>query len=85
MLLCDSFFRVGGLAPDSVGLPPLSIHFKRFVSVWDWNDAENLADFPTLEEIVTREHPDIVVEQFTERYLRTPPPDHPEFRKLLAR
>jgi hypothetical protein len=55
------------------------------VSVWDWNDAENLADFPTLEEIVTREHPDIVVEQFTERYLRTPPPDHPEFRKLLAR
>jgi hypothetical protein len=84
VLLCDSFFRVGGLAPACLGLPPLSIHFKRFVSVWDWNDADNLADFPTLAEIVTREHPDIVIEQFTERYLRTPPPDHPEFQKFLS-
>ena len=84
VLLCDSFFRVGGLAPGSLGLPPLSIHFKRFVSVWNWYDAQNLADFPILEEIVAREHPDIVIEQFTERYLRTPPPDHPEFQKLLA-
>ena len=85
VLLCDSFFRVGGLAPDSVALPPLSIHFKRFVSIWNWNDTLNLADFPILEEIIAREHPNIVIEQFTERYLRTPPPDHPEFQKLLAR
>jgi len=85
VLLCDSFFRVGGLAPDSVGLPPLSIHFKRFVSVWDWNYAKNLADFAVLEEIIAREHPDIVIEQYTERYLRAPPPDHIEFQKLLAR
>jgi hypothetical protein len=84
VMLCDSFFRVGGLAADSSACPPLSIHFKRFVSIWGWVDASNLADYSLLSAIVDKEKPDVIVEQFTERYLRTPPPDHPEFQKARA-
>ena len=85
VLLSDSFFRVGGLAPESFGQPPLSLHFKRFVSVWNWNDTRNLADFSVLSAISEMEHPDVLIEQITERYLRTQPIDHPEYQKALLK
>ena len=73
VMLCDSFFRVGGLA-DANAESPLVLRFRRFVSLWSWNDETNLARPDLLEAILELEHPDVIIEQWTERYLRTPAP-----------
>lgn len=79
VMLCDSFFRVGGLPRDAQGQVPLACQFHRFVSLWDWVGAENLSSFDMFLAIAEKEHPDVVIEEWTERFMRTPMPDSPEF------
>ncbi len=84
VMLCDSFFRVGGLAADVNAQTPLLLNFQRFVSLWNWNATTNLANHEMLADLAEKERPTVVIEQWTERYLRTPPPDHPEFQRARA-
>jgi hypothetical protein len=84
VLLCDSFFRVGGMDPDLNARLPLGLHLRRLVSYWNWFDSENKATSDCLSRIVELEHPDVVIETTTERYLGTPPPDLERFRSALA-
>lgn len=81
VMFCDSFFRVGGLADDALAQAPLVLNFKRFVSVWNWIGTQNLAGYEMVSAIAEAERPTLVIEQWTERYLRTRPPDHPEFQR----
>jgi len=83
VLLCDSFFRVGGLAPEMQARVPLAIHLRRLVSYWNWTDAENKAGYDCLSRILELEHPDVIIETITERYLGTPPPDRARFEAAL--
>jgi len=84
VMLCDSFFWLGGMAGDMPAQSPLVLNFRRFVSVWSWLGAHNVATYDTLAAIAQLERPTLVIEQWTERYLRTPPPDHPEFQRARA-
>ena len=81
VMLCDSFFRVGGQPGDVNSQSPLILNFQRFVSLWSWAGETNLADYAMVADIAARERPTVVIDQCTERYLRTPPPDHPEFER----
>jgi hypothetical protein len=81
VMLCDSFFRVGGQPGDVNSQSPLILNFQRFVSLWSWAGETNLADYAMVADIAARERPTVVIDQCTERYLRTPPPDHPEFQR----
>jgi hypothetical protein len=81
VMLCDSFFRAGGMAGDTPAQSPLILNFRRFVSLWPWLGAHNVATYEVVAAIAQLEQPTIVIEQWTERYLRTPPPDHPEFQR----
>ena len=81
VMLCDSFFRVGGQPAEVNSQSPLVLHFRRFVSLWNWNGTQNLAGYAMVADIAEKEHPSIVIEQWTERYLRTAPPDHAEFQR----
>lgn len=81
VMLCDSFFRVGGLPGDANAQSPLILSFRRFVSLWNWQGTENLANYAMVADIAERERPTLVIEEWTERYLRTPAPDHPEFQR----
>ena len=81
VMLCDSFFRVGGQPAEVNSHSPLILNFQRFVSLWNWNSTENLANYEMVADIAEKERPTLVIEQWTERYLRTPPPDHPEFQR----
>jgi hypothetical protein len=84
VMLCDSFFRVGGLAAGAQGQSPLAWQFHRFVSLWDWVGSQNLSSYDMILAIAEKEHPDVVIEEWTERYLRTPMPDSPEFARARA-
>ncbi len=84
VMLCDSFFRVGGQPADVNAQAPLILNFGRFVSLWNWIGGMNLATYEMLADVAARERPTLVIEQWTERYLRTPPPDHPEFQRARA-
>jgi hypothetical protein len=84
LMLCDSFFRVGGLAGDALAQSPLILNFRRFVSVWPWFGSRNFATHDVLLALAETERPTVVIEQWTERFLRTPPPDHPEFQRARA-
>jgi len=81
VMLCDSFFRVGGLPDNLQGLTPLACQFNRFVSLWDWVGPDNLSTYDMISGIAEKEHPDVVIEEWTERYLRSPMPDSPEFAR----
>jgi hypothetical protein len=81
VMLCDSFFRVGGLAADAQAQSPLAWQFHRFVSLWDWVGGDNLSSYDMILAIAEKEHPDVVIEEWTERYLRSPMPDSPEFAR----
>jgi hypothetical protein len=81
VMFCDSFFRVGGLASDTPAQSPLILNFQRFVSIWPWLGTHNMATYDVVAAVAQMERPTIVIEQWTERYLRTPPPDHPEFQR----
>jgi alginate O-acetyltransferase complex protein AlgJ len=72
VLLCDSFFRVGGLAEWGDNTP-LTLRFHRFVTFWEWATSDMIA------AIAEQEHPDVVIEQWTERFLKTFPDGSPEF------
>jgi hypothetical protein len=74
-MFCDSFFRAGGLPLDALGNLPLQVHFRRFASIWDGSDFEKIA------AVAECEHPDILVDQTTERLLGTPPDRNPEWEK----
>jgi len=80
VMLCDSFFRTGGQPLNTSSQTPLILNFHRFISLWNWVDAVNFADINMFKDIYNKEHPDVVIEQITERYLRTIPPDSYEFR-----
>lgn len=84
VMLCDSFFRVGGQPDDVNAQSPLILSFQRFVSLWDWTATKNLSTYEVMVNIAEKEHPTVVIEQWTERYLRTQPPDHPEFQRARA-
>lgn len=84
VMLCDSFFRVGGQPADVNAQAPLILNFRRFVSLWDWIGGMNLATYEMMADIAAHERPTLVIEQWTERYLRTLPPDHPEFQRARA-
>jgi len=84
VLLCDSFFRVGGMAGELAARVPLAINLRRLVSYWNWQDAENRANLACLTRILELEHPDVLIETITERYLSTPPPDRARFQAALA-
>jgi hypothetical protein len=84
VMLCDSFFRVGGQPGDVNSQSPLILSFRRFVSLWNWAGTSNFAGFEMLVDIAEKERPTLVIEQWTERYLRTQPPDHPEFQRARA-
>jgi hypothetical protein len=81
VMFCDSFFRAGGLARDAPAQSPLVLNFQRFISIWPWRAAQNLASYDLVAAVAQLERPTIVIEQWTERYLRTPPPDDPEFQR----
>jgi hypothetical protein len=84
VMFCDSFFRVGGQPGDVNSQSPLILNFRRFVSLWNWAGTSNFAGYEMLADIAEKERPTLVIEQWTERYLRTQPPDHPEFRRARA-
>lgn len=84
VMLCDSFFRVGGQPSDVNSQTPLLFNFRRFVSLWNWYSTQNLATYEMVVDIAQKERPTVVIEQWTERYLRTPAPDHPEFQRARA-
>jgi len=84
VLLCDSFFRVGGMAGELAARVPLAINLRRLVSYWNWQDAENRANLDCLTRILELEHPDVIIETVTERYIGTPPPDRPRFEAALS-
>lgn len=84
VMLCDSFFRLGGLPNGMDGRTPLVLPFQRFVSIWSWHGRDNLAPYERCLEVANVEQPTLVIEEWTERYLRTPPPDHPEFAQARA-
>ncbi len=70
----DSFFRDGGIPRDDETHLPLSLEFRRFVSIWDNVDYDGLAAAAKLEK------PDVVIEQVTERLFRSDiPADAPEW------
>ncbi len=75
VLLCDSFFRAGGVPLDALGHVPFMLEFRRFTSLWDW------ASFDQFQLIAEHEKPDVVIEQWTERFLKVIPLDHPEFAR----
>jgi len=74
-MFCDSFFRDGGLPLDSRGNFPLMIQFRRFTDIWEYSD------FDRISAVARVEHPDIVVDQVTERLLGHAPRDNPEWEK----
>lgn len=84
VMLCDSFFRVGGQPAGVSSQTPLVLNFQRFVSLWNWTGTVNFANYDMVADIAEKERPTLVIEQWTERYLRTPPPDHPEFQRARA-
>lgn len=81
VMFCDSFFRVGGQVDGYKAESPLVLNFQRFISLWNWNSVLNLGDYAMMADIAEKEHPTLVIEQWTERYLRTQPPDHAEFQR----
>jgi hypothetical protein len=84
VMFCDSFFRVGGQPGDANAQSPLILHFRRFVSLWNWIGGYNFGGYEMLADVAEKEHPTLVIEQWTERFLRTVPPDHPEFQRARA-
>jgi len=84
VMFCDSFFRVGGQPGEVNSQSPLILNFGRFVSLWNWLGTLNLANYEMVADVAARERPTLVIEQWTERCLRTPPPDHPEFQRARA-
>jgi hypothetical protein len=78
VLLCDSFFRAGGVPLDALGQVPFMLNFRRFTSLWEW------ATFDQIKAIAEWEKPDVVIEEWTERYLKVIPEDHPEFARARA-
>jgi hypothetical protein len=81
VMMCDSFFRVGGQPGEVNSQSPLVLSFQRFVSLWSWVSTTNLATYEMVADIAEKEKPTVIIEQWTERYLRTPAPDHPEFQR----
>ena len=77
-LLCDSFFRFGGMPLDSPAQVPFMLTFRRFTSLWEW------ATFDQIRAIAELEKPEVVIEQWTERFLKVIPDDHPEFARARA-
>lgn len=78
VLLCDSFFRAGGVPLDALAQVPFQLEFRRFTSLWEW------ATFEQIEQIAKLEKPDVVIEEWTERFLKVIPADHPEFARARA-
>lgn len=78
VLFSDSFFRVGGLPGDQFGRVPLMLSFHRLTTLWEW------ASFDQLKAAVDAEKPDIVIEAWTERFLKNIPADHPELARARA-
>ncbi len=78
VLLCDSFFRAGGVPLDALAQVPFMLEFRRFTSLWDW------ASFDQVRAIAEQEKPDIVIEEWTERFLKVIPADDPEFARARA-
>jgi len=74
-MFCDSFFRAGGLPLDALGDLPLKIQFRRFASIWD------TSDFEKLSAVVGIEHPEVVIDETTERLLGAVPAQNPEWEK----
>jgi hypothetical protein len=83
-MMCDSFFRVGGQPREVNSQTPLVLSFQRFVSLWNWVSTTNLATYEMVADIAEKEKPTVIIEQWTERYLRTPAPDHPEFQRARS-
>ncbi len=73
VVLSDSFFRAGGVPLDAIGHVPFEACFRRFTGLWEW------ATFDQIREIAEHEKPDVVIEAWTERFLKVIPADHPEF------
>jgi len=55
-------------------IPFLNEHFSRVVFIWPWpTSKQSVRKFDT--EAILKEKPDIVIDQFAERYFTMPPPD----------
>ncbi len=78
VLLCDSFFRSGGMPSDAEGQMPFQLCFRRFTSLWEWTTAEHII------AIAEHERPDAIIEEWTERFLKQVPADHSEFARARA-
>ena len=78
VLLCDSFFRSGGMPPEAEGEILFQLCFRRFTSLWEWTTAEHIL------AIAEHERPDVIIEAWTERFLKIVPADHPEFARARA-
>jgi hypothetical protein len=74
-MFCDSFFRAGGIRLDSLGDLPFKLQFRHFASIWD------VSDFEKMEAVATLVHPDLIIDQTTERLLGDIPKDNPEWEK----
>ena len=60
---------------DALGDLPLKIQFRRFASIWD------TSDFEKLSAVVGIEHPEVVIDETTERLLGAVPAQNPEWEK----
>lgn len=78
VLLCDSFFRAGGVPTESLGQMPFQLCFRRFTSLWEWASPE------MIRTVAEQEKPDVIIEAWTERFLKVIPPDHPDFARAHA-
>jgi hypothetical protein len=75
VLLCDSFFRAGGVPLEALTKVPFMLEFRRFTSLWEW------ATFEQIKAIAELEKPEVVIEEWAERFLKVIPDDHPEFAR----
>lgn len=73
VLLTDSFFNAGGLPLDAIGQMPFQLCFRRFTSLWEWATPDQI------RAIAETEKPDVIIEAWTERFLKVIPADDPEF------
>lgn len=75
VLFSDSFFRAGGVPNSKIGQTTLMLPFARLTTLWEW------PTFEQLQAAAEAEQPDIIIEQWTERFLKVIPADHPELAR----
>ncbi len=58
-----------------IGDLPFKVQFRHFARIWD------VSDFDKISAVARIEHPDVIIDQTTERLLGAVPADNPEWKK----